>query len=418
MIYCSYSIIIIVKNECFSIAIMQSFSYNLFKNISKVIKGDISMFIYLIALALLPTILLMIFIYYKDSHEKEPVKLLATLFLGGILSIIPAVIIEELGHMIIVPFFSEESFMYNLLYAFFVVALAEEGGKFIFAYAISWNNKHFNYKFDGIVYCVFVSLGFATLENLLYVFEGGISTGILRAILSVPSHAIDAVFMGYFYSKAKVSESVGDKSGKALNLLLALTVAIFLHGFYDFCLFVATPFTIILFLIFVVIMDIVAFIRIHISSKKNDEIFRNNYNNVYGNIYVPLNQNINHNTPNYYPQYNQPAQYQNQAGFGMQQYNPQFNSHNSYWQQTPYQSGPATPYQPPYQPSMQAGHVPHQVSNQMPFNPSQNGRIGVPHNFRGPVRMIYCTHCGNLCNSEMFYCTSCGNPMHRHNNFH
>lgn len=372
------------------------------------------MFVYLLALALLPTILLMIFIYYKDSHEKEPVGLLASLFFLGVLSTLPAAILEVFGEIIVLSVFEESSFMYNFLIAFFVVALAEEGGKFIFTYIRTWNNRNFNFKFDGIEYCVFVSLGFATLENILYIVEGGLLTAIMRAILSVPSHAIDAVFMGYFYGNAKACDSVGDKQGRNKNLIFSVIIAVFLHGFYDFCLFMENPLTIILFLVFVVVMDIIAFYRIHVSSKHNQEIFRKNYNNIYGNVYVPVNQMNYYNVPSGYSSYNQPMQPQNYPRPGMPPYtsNQRSTLQASYPpnQQALYTSQQQTSYQPQRQTPYQ---VPCQVPNQTTHYPASDGNTGAPRNSRGSVRMIYCTHCGNLCNSEMFYCTSCGTPLHR-----
>lgn len=230
----------------------------------------------LLMLAVLPTFFLMVFIYYKDSYEKEPVGLLISLFALGMVSVIPALIIETLGELLFSSMFGDNTSVYNFFNVFFCVAIAEEGGKYIFTYLRTWNNKNFNYKFDGIVYAVLVSLGFATVENILYVMQGGLSVAIARGLLSVPSHAIDAVYMGYYYGLAKYYDSVGNTRSKNRCMVLSIIVPIILHGCYDYFLFEGTVLHLVVFLIFVVTLDVFAVIRINKSSKKNMKIYRTN----------------------------------------------------------------------------------------------------------------------------------------------
>ncbi len=230
----------------------------------------------LLMLAVLPTFFLMVFIYYKDSYEKEPVGLLISLFALGMVSVIPALIIETLGELLFSSMFGNNTSVYNFFNVFFCVAIAEEGGKYIFTYLRTWNNKNFNYKFDGIVYAVLVSLGFATVENILYVMQGGLSVAIARGLLSVPSHAIDAVYMGYYYGLAKYYDSVGNTRSKNRCMVLSIIVPVILHGCYDYFLFEGTVLHLVVFLIFVVTLDIFAVIRINKSSKKNMKIYRTN----------------------------------------------------------------------------------------------------------------------------------------------
>lgn len=334
--------------------------------------------VYLLLLALFPTIALMIFIYYKDSYEKEPVGLLFQLFMLGVVSILPAIILEFVGEMFVATLFGSSGFLFNLFYAFFVVALAEEGVKFLFTYIRTWKSKHFNYKFDGIVFAVFVSLGFATLENILYVFQGGFGTGVLRALLSVPSHAIDAVFMGYFYGLAKQCDAYGDKKGRTKNLCRAYLVALGLHGFYDFCLFQGGIWAI-YFLLFVIVIDALAFLRINQSSKENRRIFYSRYNNVYGNVYAPIGYN---NVRGPYP-YN-PVPVNMQPNF-----NPPYGLPPNF-------NPPPNGLQPNLNPPPNGLHL-HSISR-----PLQNAQF-----------YIYCIHCGNMCNSNTFYCNKCGNPLYK-----
>lgn len=230
----------------------------------------------LLMLAVLPTFFLMVFIYYKDSYEKEPVGLLISLFALGMVSVIPALIIETLGELLFSSMFGDNTSVYNFFDVFFCVAIAEEGGKYIFTYLRTWNNKNFNYKFDGIVYAVLVSLGFATVENILYVMQGGLSVAIARGLLSVPSHAIDAVYMGYYYGLAKYYDSVGNTRSKNRCMVLSIIVPVILHGCYDYFLFEGTVLHLVVFLIFVVTLDVFAVIRINKSSKKNMKIYRTN----------------------------------------------------------------------------------------------------------------------------------------------
>lgn len=230
----------------------------------------------LLFLALLPTIFLIGYIYRMDSYEKEPLGLLAGLFGLGVLSIIPAIILELLGDVLIKVVLMPGTTIYNFVEAFLIVAVVEEGVKYFFTYIATWNNKNFNYKFDGIVYAVLVSLGFATLENIMYVLQGGLSTAIVRALLSVPSHAIDAVFMGYHYGFAKYYRAIGDEGNKSKHLILAYVVPVLLHGFFDFCLFEGNVITVIMFFIFVITLDVITIKKVSKSSKQNNQIYITN----------------------------------------------------------------------------------------------------------------------------------------------
>lgn len=187
----------------------------------------------LMFLALIPSIVLLIYIYKKDRKEKEPVKLLLGCFFMGVLTIFPAVILEVVEEVVIKLFCSEGTVIWAVLEGFVVAALSEELFKYLFLKARTWKSRYFDCMFDGIIYSVFVSMGFATLENVLYVFQNGIGTAVLRMVTAVPGHACFAVFMGYYYSKAKLAQVRGDKQGYSRNKRLALWVPVLLHGVYD-----------------------------------------------------------------------------------------------------------------------------------------------------------------------------------------
>ena len=187
----------------------------------------------LFALALIPVIALLVFIYLKDKKEKEPIGLLIGLFFAGMGTCLTAMIAESIGQAFLNLFISYESMIGSVIFAIFIVGPAEELGKFAVLRLITWKNKHFDYSYDAIVYAVFVSLGFACFENVGYVYMYGLGTALLRMFTAVPGHACFAVCMGYFYSKAKYAKLCGKKGDYAKYNTLTIVVPILVHGFYD-----------------------------------------------------------------------------------------------------------------------------------------------------------------------------------------
>ena len=209
---------------------------------------------YLVFLALAPVIYLLYEIY-KADRLKEPTGLLIKLFIGGLLSVIPAVFLELMLDEPIKSMFNyNPSVMYYIVEAFVGVALIEEGCKYIFLRLFSWNNPNFDDTFDGIIYAVFVSLGFAALENILYVIQGGITVAVSRALLSIPGHMCFSIVMGFYYSRAKRCAVRGDGAGVTSYTLKGLFGATFCHGFYDACAVIGSNFAMILFFAFVIAM--------------------------------------------------------------------------------------------------------------------------------------------------------------------
>ncbi|HNV30636.1 MAG TPA: PrsW family glutamic-type intramembrane protease [Cyclobacteriaceae bacterium] len=185
----------------------------------------------LLAIALAPGVAIGVYIYLKDHHEREPLGLLMRSFFFGVLSIFVTLLISQVIGLFVT--IDESSLSEQAVHAFLIVALVEEFSKFIFVRGILYNNKHFNEPFDGIVYSVMVGMGFATFENILYVFEGGIGTAIMRMFTAVPAHATFAILMGYYLGKARFEHK------KSYYSLIALGVATLFHGAYDYCLFVS-----------------------------------------------------------------------------------------------------------------------------------------------------------------------------------
>lgn len=215
--------------------------------------------IFLLILAVVPAVGLLILIYFGDKLEKEPVGLVFGLLGMGALSTIPSIVAEVIGVKLLDFVFPTGGIFYNFFMYFFVVAVSEELFKFLFMFVITWKNKNFDYVFDGVIYAVSSSLGFALIENIGYVFTqrwqfgflAGVGTGISRAFLAIPLHTAVAIFMGYFYGKAKEA-TFQNKLGKcSLYIVLSLIVPMLIHGVYDFCCTASNMLMMIVFFIFV-----------------------------------------------------------------------------------------------------------------------------------------------------------------------
>ena len=182
----------------------------------------------LLYISLAPVLVIALYIYLRDKYEKEPViSLLKALFTGIIISI-PVVLIEEKSSLLSTLFPG----LLNPLYTGFIVAsLTEEGFKFLAFMLIFWRSRDFNERFDGIVYAVFISLGFAAVENVIYVYKGGYEIGLVRAVTAVPAHALFATVMGYHLANARFYPD-----RRTRELILAFLVPFIWHGLYDFLL--------------------------------------------------------------------------------------------------------------------------------------------------------------------------------------
>ncbi len=210
----------------------------------------------LIFLSILPVFLLGQYIYNND-FEKEPKGLLISLFLMGIGSTAITLGVSYVMDQTI-PFFSTDNAenlnIFTLIpYVFIGVALIEEFSKWFFVYVIGYHNKEFNHAYDAIVYSTFVALGFACIENIIYVLTGGLSTAVVRAITAVPGHACFGVIMGYHLGMAKTADKHKNKELSKKHKWKSLFYPILFHGIYDYLVYGATmasPFTI-LFVIFV-----------------------------------------------------------------------------------------------------------------------------------------------------------------------
>ena len=183
----------------------------------------------LLFLSVLPAALLIIFIYRQDKYQKEPFKSLCKAFFGGMLAVVFTIVtVRIIDYTIgLIPYLNQTVF-YD---SFITAGIPEELCKFLIFMIFIWNDKNFDEYFDGIVYASFISLGFATVENIMYVMPGGIGTGIVRALFSVPGHFLFGVILGYFLSMAKFNS---DKKGR--YIIIGLLIAMAAHGLFDWLL--------------------------------------------------------------------------------------------------------------------------------------------------------------------------------------
>ncbi len=190
---------------------------------------------FLIAAAIIPAIFLLVRVYRADKLEKEPTSLLLRLVGLGIFATLIAMALEELGSLLLDLIGDRlDPTVYFLVFYFLIVAGAEEGAKYYLLKRNTWNAPSFDCQFDGVVYAVFVSLGFALWENISYVTRYGLSTALVRAVTAVPGHACFGVFMGVWYGLAKRAETEGDQEKSLHFRRLAVLIPMVLHGAYDY----------------------------------------------------------------------------------------------------------------------------------------------------------------------------------------
>lgn len=229
--------------------------------------------VYVLA-AVLPAIFLLGYISFHDTVEPEPPGLLFLLFLSGGGAALASSALEGLGEWILKRLVYPGDPLYTVLLAFLVVAAVEEGTKCLFLKFQTWNHPAFNYRFDGVVYSAFVSLGFAAFENVYYIFGYGLSVALPRALLAIPGHLAFAVFMGMYYGRARLQENRGHRVSASFSLWAGYLIAVFLHGFYDACAMSGTAASTGLFLAFVALMFFAAWRTIKRESATDRPIVR------------------------------------------------------------------------------------------------------------------------------------------------
>ena len=184
----------------------------------------------ILAVSQIPIVMTLALLYFTDKHEKEPLWLLFLCFLGGL---VVAPIAGGIEFLLLSPAGIVEEPLPAALSAFLGVALVEEGLKFLVLIRIVYRRVELNEPFDGILYALAVSLGFAAIENFDFVFRHGVVTGWVRMFSAIPLHATAGVLMGFFVGLARFGES----RLAWRRLATAFLVATLAHGMYDYFLF-------------------------------------------------------------------------------------------------------------------------------------------------------------------------------------
>lgn len=178
----------------------------------------------LVVIAIAPIVFLVWFMYSRDRYDREPRRLILKTFLVGAALIIPVVVLELIGTLILPP---SDDPLALFLHFLLVVALVEESSKYAAVRISVYRSREFNEPMDGLVYGAIAALGFAAPENLLYVLSRGAALGIVRAVLSVPGHALWGAIIGYYLALQKLTSDRG--AG-----VRGLSIAVVLHTLFDF----------------------------------------------------------------------------------------------------------------------------------------------------------------------------------------
>lgn len=222
----------------------------------------------LFSLCIIPSLILLWYVYIKDKVEKEPLYLLLVLFLGGIFACIISIFLSILSKQYIYFLnyaYTDMNIFQIIFKVLFTIVIIEEGSKWIINYITIWRNKNFNHIYDPIVYCTFVSIGFATLENVIYgvTFSShGIVPIILRGFISVPSHAVFGIFMGYYLGISKNALMSNKFKQSRKYRLLSILVPIYLHLVYNLFLVKKNFIMYSLFIIYIIVIYMMAYQKI------------------------------------------------------------------------------------------------------------------------------------------------------------
>ena len=230
--------------------------------------------LYILFAALLPAALLWIYIWRKDQ-KKEPASWLAKATIYGVIICFPVAIVELLiSSLIFYPDGNPTSLLGTTANAFLVAAIPEESFKLLALWLILRNNPFYDEHFDGIVYAVCVGLGFAAIENVIYLFENiesWMSVAFLRSLMAVPGHYAFAILMGYYYSKYHFI----DHSRK--NAALIIVAPVLAHGLYDALLMTSMVNAILGGICFIITIIIVCKLHVYARKKINSMIDTDNY---------------------------------------------------------------------------------------------------------------------------------------------
>lgn len=185
-----------------------------------------------LSMAIAPAVFLVYYFNKQDRRRPEPTGLVVKLFFIGLVVTLPVAFLETLISSF-KSYLGPNYIVHAFFRAFFVAALCEEGIKFYIVKKVVYNNINFDEIMDGIVYTIIASLGFACLENILYVLNGSLAIALIRAFTAIPLHALAAGIMGFYIGMAKFHKN------ESYYFTRGIVAAILVHGTYDFMLFTA-----------------------------------------------------------------------------------------------------------------------------------------------------------------------------------
>ncbi|MFG6148671.1 glutamic-type intramembrane protease PrsW [Halobacillus sp. B23F22_1] len=208
--------------------------------------------------AVAPAVALMTFIYLSKRIELEPLPLIIRMFILGAILVFPLMFIQY-------AFESEAIFQSPIMKSIFLAGLLEEFFKWFFFLFVAYRHADFDHHYDGIIYGVAISLGFATLENIIYLFANGIEIALLRAVFPVSSHALFGLLMGFYMGKAKFSLRY-----RRLSISLALIIPVVLHSLYDY--FIVSSIWLYLIIPFMIFLWLISVRKINLANKHHDNL--------------------------------------------------------------------------------------------------------------------------------------------------
>jgi RsiW-degrading membrane proteinase PrsW (M82 family) len=216
-------------------------------------------------LSILPVFLIGLYIYKKDRN-KEPVGILIKLFIGGILSVFIVLAISDVVFWLFPSLqyenFGNSTYVSLFFKVFFGIAIIEEFSKWLIVYKISYNSIYFDEYYDIILYSVFVALGFAGFENIIYVFQMGFTTGVLRFFTAVPAHCFFGILMGELLGLAKIYETKGIRFLRKENLILSIIIPALTHCIYDYLAMLGNIYSLVAFVVVIIFGYITSIKRI------------------------------------------------------------------------------------------------------------------------------------------------------------
>ncbi len=218
---------------------------------------------YLFLLAVAPAAFWLWYFYNKDRYEPEPLSWILMVYIFGIVVTIPVAFIEGILSIIVSDF----------LIVVMVAPIVEEAGKYLVVKKTVWESLEFDEPVDGIIYAAAAGLGFATLENVIYVFSAvetslllALQTGLLRALISVPGHVLFSAMWGYSLGKARFLPQEQRTGVIATGLILAIAF----HALFNLLLYDAIGFA-------VLILVVVPVLWFSVQKKINQALLSSGY---------------------------------------------------------------------------------------------------------------------------------------------